>query len=291
VQSTIVAQDDSIDMGNNDTKTLDVLDNDNSTGGVLTVTHINGTPVVVGTTVTLATGQQITLNADGTFNIVGDSDAETVYFNYSIVDEIGNTDTALVEINQVPCFVFGTLIETTQGLVKVEDLRAGMNVMTRDDGPQPIRWIGNRTVKAVDQHCPIRFAKGQFGATQDLLLSPQHRVLVEGCWAELLFGELEVLVKAKDLVNDCTIRRDTSINLVTYYHMMFDRHQIITASGVECESYLPGPSTMKEFDAQTQAEILELFPTMTPDGDGYSQAARAIIKSREAAPLLAALAA
>ncbi len=291
VQSTIVAQDDSVNMGHNDTKTLDVLGNDSSTGGALTVTHINGTPVVVGTTVTLASGQQITLNADGTFEIVGDADAETVYFNYSIVDAIGNTDTALVEINQVPCFVFGTLIETDQGPVPVQDLRAGMQIMTRDDGPQPIRWIGNRTVAAIDQHCPIRFSKGQFGATQDLLLSPQHRVLMTGCWAELLFGELEVLVKAKDLVNDRDIRPDPSVKKVTYYHMMFDRHQIVTANGMACESYLPGPSTMKDFDVQTQTEILQLFPQMAPDGSGYSQAARAIIKSREAGPLMAALAA
>ena len=291
VQSTIVAQDDSVNMGHNDTKILDVLDNDSSTGGLLTVTHINGTPVVVGTTVTLATGQQITLLADGTFEIVGDANAETVYFNYSIEDEIGNTDTALVEVNQVPCFAKGTLIETTEGFVKVEDLHAGSLILTRDDGPQPIRWIGNRSVRATGDHQPIRLRKGQFGATQDLLLSPQHRILVEGYWSELLFGELEVLVKAKDLLNDLSVRPDTTLTRVTYYHMMFDRHQIVCANGVECESYLPGPSTMKGFDRQTQAEILQLFPKMAPDGSGYSQAARAIIKSREAAPLLAALAA
>ena len=163
--------------------------------------------------------------------------------------------------------------------------------MTRDDGPQPIRWIGNRSVRAAGDHQPIRLRKGQFGATQDLLLSPQHRILVEGYWSELLFGELEVLVKAKDLLNDLNVRPDTTLTRVTYYHMMFDRHQIVCANGVECESYLPGPSTMKGFDRQTQAEILQLFPKMAPDGSGYSQAARAIIKSREAAPLLAALAA
>ena len=148
VQSTIVAQDDTITLGHNDTGILDVLANDSSTGGTLTVTHINGVAVAAGDTVTLGSGQDVTLNADGTFTIDGDADAETVYFNYSVEDTVGNTDTAIVEIEQVPCFVAGTLIETECGPVPVEDLQPGMRVLVRDGAPEPIRWIGRRRVEA-----------------------------------------------------------------------------------------------------------------------------------------------
>ncbi len=174
VQSTIVAQHDTIIFGENDTKILDVRDNDSSTGGALTVTHINGTDVVVGDSITLATGQIITLNpsGDGSFVIQGDADAETIYFNYTIEDANGNTDSAIVEVFQVPCFASGTLIETTQGPVLVEDLRAGMLVSTLDDGPQLIRWIGRRTVKSEGTHRPIRIKVGTFGTTADLRVSP-----------------------------------------------------------------------------------------------------------------------
>ena len=291
VQSTIIALDDQISMPTDKTRTLDVLDNDSSTGGTLTVTHINGTVVVAGDTVTLASGQDITLNADGTFSIDSDGDSETVYFNYSIADTSGNTDTALVEIEQIPCFVKGSLIETPKGLVKIEALSAGMKVLTRDDGPKTIRWIGQRTVAAHGPNRPIRIRKGQFGATRDLLLSPQHRVLVENSWAELLFGEAEVLVKAKDLINDLHIRPDDELSSVTYFHILFDSHQIITANGVASESYLPGACTMKGFDPQTQAEILDLFPGLDSDGLGYGPAARPMLKGREAVSLLAAIAA
>ena len=124
VQSTIVAQDDTVSMQLNGEKTVDVLDNDSSTGGTLTITHINGQPVTAGSTVTLGSGQQVTLNPDGTFTVLGDNQAETVYFNYSVEDEVGNTDTAMVKVVQVPCFTGGTMIATPFGEMPVELSRA-----------------------------------------------------------------------------------------------------------------------------------------------------------------------
>lgn len=93
VQSTIVAQDDEVTLGNADTRIVDVLDNDSSTGGTLTITAIQGTPVVAGQSVILSTGQVITLTDDGELSIQGDSDAETVYFNYTATDQNGASDT------------------------------------------------------------------------------------------------------------------------------------------------------------------------------------------------------
>ncbi|MEC7256272.1 MAG: Hint domain-containing protein [Pseudomonadota bacterium] len=288
VQSTIVARDDTLEMGTNDTKTLDVLANDSSSGGTLTITHIQGTPVSAGDSITLGSGQIITLNADGTFTVQGDSDGETVYFNYSVEDESGNTDTALVEITQIPCFTKGTLIDTPRGAVPIETLAVGMQVSLLDGAPQPIRWIGSRRVAATGDFRPVRLCAGQFGATRDLLVSPQHRILLADAWAELLFGTSEVLVKAVDLVNDSTVTRVNDMADVTYFHLLFDRHQIVIANGVAAESYLPGPCTLPGFDAGTQAEILRLFPQIDAVGNGYGPSARPLLKRRECPPLLAA---
>lgn len=289
VQSTIVAQDDAISMPTDKTRTLDVLDNDSSTGGTLTITHINGVAVVAEQTVVLGSGQSVKLNADGTFDITSDSDDETVYFNYTIEDTIGNTDTAIVEIEQVPCFAAGTLIDTVDGAVPVEELQPGTLVLTRDHGPLPLRWVGARTVPAVGPAQPIRIRKGTFGATSDLVVSPQHRILICDTWAELLFGDNEVLVKAKDLINDTTVVRDRSLKQITYVHLMFDSHQIITANGLAAESYLPGKRTMRDFDPGTQAEILALFPELNHGYDRYGPAVRPMLKRYEARPLLQAI--
>lgn len=292
VQSAFVAQDEVVNTYIDGFTTLDALDNDGTpagmSGGNLTVTHINGNAVSAGDTITLPTGQDITLNADGTFGIDADGDVETVNFNYTAEDGSGRSDTALVEINQVACFAKGTLIDTDLGPVAIEDLRIGMTVQTQDNGPQPIRWIGHQTVAATGKNTPVRIAKGTLGAVSDLWLSPLHQVLVEGVWAELLFGEDQVLVKARDLINDHTVTRDHSKKRITYYHVLFAQHQIITSNGVPSESYYPGPQSMAGFDAQTQAEITRLFPELCPDqGWDYGPSARCSLKRYEAKTLAA----
>ncbi|MEP2717263.1 choice-of-anchor L domain-containing protein [Pseudophaeobacter sp.] len=285
VQTAFVAQDDILDTSLNASRSLDVLANDSSTaGGTLTITHINDIAVSVGDTVTLATGQQITLNPDGTLQVLADGDNETVYFNYTTENDSGDSDTALVEINQAQaCFLRGTLIDTPNGAVAIEDLRAGMMVQTYDSGPQPLRWVGHSRVPLSAATAPIRFSKGQLGAESDLLVSPNHRMLITGQYAELLFGEDEVLVKAKDLVNDCSIRPDHSLEWIDYYHLLFDQHEILTSQGVLSESYHPGPQTSASFDAETQAELFALFPELSADqSKGYGAAARPALRHYEA---------
>ena len=71
IQNDVLLSDDEYDVVQNGTPTLDILSNDvDSSGGTLTITHINNVAVVAGDTVTLSTGQQVTLNADGTFSLV-----------------------------------------------------------------------------------------------------------------------------------------------------------------------------------------------------------------------------
>lgn len=287
VQSTIIAQDDSVTVGNDDTATVDVLANDSSTAGGLFITSINGTTLVANQSVTLATGQQITLNDDGTITIAGDGDNETVYFNYTMQDAAGNTDSGIVEFQQVPCFVAGTWIETPQGPVRIEDLQAGDMVSTLDSGPCPLRWVGSREVAADKLDAPIRIRAGQFDATEDLLVSPQHRILITHEMAELMFGTPECLVKAKDLINDASVRQDHGLGQVTYYHMLFDRHEVVTANGVLSESYYPGPMTMNGFDDATQDELFRLMPALS--NDTYGPTARTVLTAREALPLQMAI--
>jgi len=287
VQTTLVAIDDSITMFADGTSTVDVLDNDiNHTGGTLTITHINGTAVSVGSTVTLASGHTVTLNADGTLEVVSDADLDEVSFTYGIQSSNGNTDVGFVTVNTIPCFVGGTMILTPDGDVAVETLQPGDLVVTHDDGPQPVRWIGQRSVPAEEEFAPIRIEAGTFGDHRTLLVSPQHRVLMRDSLAELLFGESEVLVAAKDLVNGDTVRVQQGGD-VTYVHILFDRHQVIFSEGLTTESFLPGPQTCHCFDPGTVDEICALFPEFDPDtGLGYSPTARRTLRGYEAQILI-----
>ncbi len=286
-QSALVALDDDTNVGLNSSKTLDVLANDSTTGGTMTITHINGIAVTAGSSVTLTSGQTVTLNADGTLTVLSDGDVETAYFTYTVDNGLGQSDTAIVQVNQLPCFVAGTLIDTPNGPVRVENLRPGDLVLTLDNGVQPIRWVGSREIEAKDNFAPIRICAGSYGAEADVLLSPQHRVLIRDIWAELLFGDSEVLVKAKDLVNDKTVRREESEMTVTYVHLLFDQHNILTSSGLLSESYLPGPMMRHTFPDEACAEIITLFPELADIYSAGWAAARPILKTYEAQALRA----
>jgi hypothetical protein len=286
VQTRLVARDDSVTYFATGGATLDVLGNDAAQPGTtLQITHINGVAVVAGSVVTLPSGQQVTLNANGTLTLVGDGQTESAVFTYTVKDTLGNTDVGIVTLSQIPCFVEGTLIRTPAGDVPIETLAPGDLVMTHDDGPQPLRWIGSRTVPAAGPLAPICIRAGTFGAHGKLLVSPQHRILVRDGLAELLFGEAEVLVAAKDLVNDRSVRRVVGGD-VTYVHLLFDRHQIVFSEGLATESFLPGPQATRAFEAEALEELRAIFPGLDPTtGKGYSPAARRSLKAHEARAL------
>ena len=288
VQTKLIAIQDDITIQPGGTANLNVLANDiNNTSGTLVVTHINGVPVVAGQTVVLPSGHSVTLLPDGTFDITTDTDEEKVSFTYATksVGKNGQTletDTGFVTVDTVPCFVAGTRIRTPRGDLPVEDLVPGDLVDTLDDGAQPLRWTGRRTVAATGALAPIRIAAGTLGDHGDILLSPLHRVLVGNTLAALLFGEDDVLVAARDLVNDRTIRPCPG-GVVTYVHLMFDRHQVIWSDGLATESFLPGPQMKKAFAQDALTEIRRLFPQIDwVTGTGYSPAARRTLRRYEA---------
>lgn len=279
----LTATSDVFEISGDGSEVLNVLDNDlHSDGSSLTITHIEGQAVSAGDTVTLGSGEVVTLNADGTLSISNDSTVdETSSFSYTVADDEGHTDTGSVQVKTVvstaPCFVAGTLIKTEFGLVAVEALEVGDRIVTRDHGLQPLRWIGRSTRRASGRNAPVVFAENALGRHDCIAVSPNHRVLISSDLAELLFGQFEVLVKAKHLVNDTTIRVVADGQLVTYVHLLFDQHEILCGNGLESESYHPGAETLGSFDAETQAEVLALMA----DFGHYGPTARTTLKSHE----------
>ncbi|MEQ9692670.1 choice-of-anchor L domain-containing protein [Shimia sp. SDUM112013] len=287
VQTALVANDDEVTLARNATQTFDIAANDVShTGVTLNITHINGQEVVIGEPIDLGTGETITFNGDGTITVTTDGDIGSNVFSYTIEDADGNTDVGFVTVTTA-CFVAGTKIVTNTGEVAVEDLCVGDLVLTRDNGFQPLRWIGSSTRLASGKDAPIRFEAGALGQHDAVEFSPNHRVLINSPTAGLLFGENEVLVKAKDLVNDMTIRRRVDHKPVVYVHMLFDRHEIVRGNGLDSESYHPGRETLDGFDTETRDEILRLMPSMDAmTGFGYGPTARIALRQHEARALL-----
>lgn len=288
VQGAFIARDDAITLNEQQVGLLNVLSNDGNGVGISFVTHINGVAVAAGSTVTLASGHQVTLLANGQFQITqpasltGLAGPVTFNFSYTAQNAAGISDSAFVSVTTVPCFTAGTRIQTDKGEIAVERLRIGDLVMTRDNGLQPVRWIGTRTVPAEGRFAPVLIEAGTFGLHGQLKVSQQHRILLTHWMAELMFAEPEVLVAAKDLVNDCSVRLMPG-GEVTYVHLLFDRHEIIFSEGLPTESFLPGPMVLPQFEEPVLAEVLALFPEIDPEThDGYGPSARPSLRSYEA---------
>ncbi|MCF1709980.1 Hint domain-containing protein [Tabrizicola sp. J26] len=185
------------------------------------------------------------------------------------------------------------MIETAQGSVAVEALKPGDMVWTRDHGLQPLRWIGGKTLNREQlaeqpELAPVRIKAGALGRGQplrDMMVSPQHRVLIAGSRAELLFGEDELLVAAIHLVGQPGITRVEG-RPVRYVHLMFDRHEIVLSDGLWTESFQPGDRTLAGMDAGQRAELDALFPGITTGR--LFPAARRALKSHEVRVLFAA---
>ena len=188
------------------------------------------------------------------------------------------------------CFVKGTLIATGNTDVAVEDLKAGDVVLTRDNGPQTISWIGKRNMpgNTPEQLLPIRIKANALGdglPKRDLLVSPQHRILVNDWRAELMFGASEVLIAAKHLVNDSDIRVATDLDSFEYYHILFESHQTVFSEGLPTESFHPGDLAMKSLSEESRAEVLELFPELADNVASYGPATHTSLKAFEARAL------
>lgn len=166
------------------------------------------------------------------------------------------------------CFTPGTLIRTQSGERRIENLAVGDLILTRSGRSVPLRWIATTHLDAatLNRHPefrPVRIkasALGQRQPRQDLVLSPQHRVLLQGAPIQLHFGETEVLAPAVHLVNGGTIEIARDLPEVTYIHLLFDRHEIIDSNGLMTESFHPGPACLGTLENDTRAELLALFP-------------------------------
>jgi Hint domain/Bacterial Ig domain len=291
IQTAVVAADDSFAVDHGEETTINLLANDqNASGGTLTITKINGVPVKEGSLITLPSGLTIQVNGDGTITIVSDDDIPPgpESFSYEVMNAEGITDVGFVSGEVLPCFVAGTRIDTARGPVAIEDICVGDLVLTLDHGLQPVRWHGARQVPSQDKLAAVRIPAGMFGDHAALAVSPQHRLYLTGWRAELYCGEAEVLVKAIHLVRAGLLAQDRSGTPVTYHHLLFDRHQIIRGEGLWSESYHPGPATLAGHDPDTRAELLTLFPALATDPElGYGPSVRMEAPAHVAALLVA----
>lgn len=214
--------------------------------------------------------------------------------NGSVLFSDGSTLTFTNIETVIPCFTPGSRVATERGTFKVEDLCVGDLIQTRDNGLQAIRWIGKKALSQIDLAAaphlrPILIRKSALGPntpSRDMQVSPQHRMLVEGVQAELLFGSDQVLVRAKHLTHLPGIETVSACERVTYIHLMCGAHEIIRVDDAWTESFQPGDMLQDKEAQEIFEELLFAFPELiTEEGRASYGAARLSLKAHEAALL------
>ncbi|MCX7561801.1 Hint domain-containing protein [Sulfitobacter sp. F26204] len=178
--------------------------------------------------------------------------------------------TVLDNVSLMVCYASGTKIATPQGDRHIEDLRVG-DLVTVADGPaQPIKWIGSkklscRNLAAKPELRPILIRANALGPgvpLRDLLVSPQHRMLVRSKVSQRVLGDYETLIPAKKLTSLPGVEVMETADGVEYFHFALDQHAIVCAEGALSESLYLGPQALLALSPEARQELRSLFPEL-----------------------------
>ena len=133
----------------------------------------------------------------------------------------------------------------------------GDMVVTASGEHRPVRWLGHRKLDCTRQtnpelFWPVRITANAFGPSlpaRDLLVSPGHAICVD------VIGE--ILIPVLSLVNGATVAQ-VQLDVVTYWHVELDSHDLVLAEGLVSESY--NDIGNRAFFAEADAVGLGLAP-------------------------------
>lgn len=185
------------------------------------------------------------------------------------MDAFGNGAIPLTGVDGNPppfCFAKGTEIETPSGRRLVETLRSGDSLLTEDGRNVTIAWIGTshyarRRASADSRLRPIHLRAHAFGPglpDRDLVVSRQHRIVIESATCELMIGTSRAFVVAGHLPDRFATSPDPEEDVV-YFHILLETHEILLANGLPAESFQPAQrmiETLSDASRQSLDEVL-----------------------------------
>ncbi len=204
-----------------------------------------------------------------------------------------------IEANGVEATAFvgglveGANVRTPCGLRRIELVRPGDMIVTRTSGLQPVRMVWKRIVTQDDMRrnpdlapiCLKPRAVGPMMPQRDLLVSPDHRLLIPGYRVNGHPDDKCVLAEARELAGTSdAVFVDRSRESVTYFQMVFDCHQVLTANGLPVESFLPTAPTIASLGSEMRDALVSRFPQLKKEPSAYPSAGYPIAQDIEYLP-------
>lgn len=262
---------------------------------VITITDpVNGEETLVGrVSITEDNGQPSGSELQTFYIFSGPINPNVSYDVTAIEFSPGSSPAASYEYSEfsassVPCYAPGTLIDTPDGSRLVEQLQVGDLVLTQDHGPQAILWIHSGTVPLEDSDMdakPVLIKAGSLGQespTCDLIVSPQHRILLGGNGVLGSWFDEEGFAPAKSLTILRGVRHMKGKKRIQWIHFACERHEVVIANGCPSESLLLGPMVLNGLPNSKRQELYNIFGNMPArQGPLNGPAARSLLKVGE----------
>ncbi len=279
----------------------DTLEDPDADGGAQL--DVSGVPGFIGNSTNFQTFETYSGTVGGspvTFTLLQFSNPQYIIVtsgNANVGDTIANTNNTIitappVDYDTLPsfvCFTAGSLILTPSGERRIETLRPGDPVIVADGSSRPVRWIGRRHLSSAElrqspRFCPIRIGKDSLSPgcpARDLLVSPQHRIVVSSHQMQLYFGDGVMLAPAKGLVDGQSVTQDPPDQDVEYVHILFDQHELVQVEGLWSETFFPGDTSLDAMARETKRELFELFPELMSRDGPFGETVLPVLKPRE----------
>ena len=167
-------------------------------------------------------------------------------------------------------FTHGTIIQTSQGPVAVEDLCPGMMLETASGRHVRLMWKGAITLvpggpTLGDEPRLYRVMPDSFGLgrpAQDQTFGPGARRLNRDPKLRASMGAEAAPVPLPSLVDGHCIVEVTPVSPTRVYHLVCELHETILAAGLEVETFHPGPETPISLPEEMLALFMRFFPHM-----------------------------
>lgn len=143
-------------------------------------------------------------------------------------------------VGPTPSLSPDAMVLTPLGYKPAGDIKRGDTVVSRGGAIVPVLHSFSRSVPARGSYAPVRLRKPYFDLLEDVVVSPEQRLVIDGSEVEYLFNQEAVLIPARHLVNGFAARKEKAGPVVSYAQLVLPAHEAMIVAGTPLESLYIG---------------------------------------------------
>lgn len=170
-------------------------------------------------------------------------------------------------------FARGTLLQTEQAPIAIEDVLPGDRLMTAEGRAESVQWIGKMRYTAQNDMMRkplVRLMPDAFGPNRpenNTILGPYARLLYPAPGVAKTTDVCSVTTPASVFVDSGTVVEALPPTEVQLYHLILGRHAAVMAGGIAVETYHPGLRPLEHIEQRFRCLFSSLFPHVTQLAD------------------------